>query len=59
MVTTKENPIDDTVDQLVARAMSELHVPGLALAVIDGENYWAKVLAIITGYLVHSESTSS
>ncbi|EFX03953.1 serine beta-lactamase-like superfamily protein [Grosmannia clavigera kw1407] len=37
-----ESPFDTTVDELVAKAMSELHVPGLALAVFDRDKIWSK-----------------
>lgn len=37
------NPFDATMDQLVARVLGELHVPGMALGVVDGTETWSKV----------------
>ncbi|KAK7736199.1 hypothetical protein SLS53_007229 [Cytospora paraplurivora] len=36
------DPFDTKTDELVAKILSELHVPGIALAVVNEENTWSK-----------------
>ncbi|KUI70042.1 Protein flp [Cytospora mali] len=36
------NPFDAKTDELVTQILKELHVPGAALAVVDGEKTWSK-----------------
>ncbi|ROV87739.1 hypothetical protein VMCG_10582 [Cytospora schulzeri] len=36
------DPFDRKTDELIAKILRELHVPGVALAVVDGEKTWSK-----------------
>ncbi|KAK6850794.1 hypothetical protein PG987_000428 [Apiospora arundinis] len=36
-----ENPLDDAFERLALKTLDEFHVPGLAIAIVDGENTWA------------------
>jgi hypothetical protein len=37
------NPLDETFDELVKTLLEEWHVPGMSVAVIDGDQTFAKV----------------
>ncbi|RYP82795.1 hypothetical protein DL770_005505 [Monosporascus sp. CRB-9-2] len=38
----KANPLDESFEKLVGKALEEWHVPGLSIAVIDGDDTWAE-----------------
>ncbi|KAK8130957.1 beta-lactamase/transpeptidase-like protein [Apiospora sp. TS-2023a] len=35
------NPLDDAFERFALETLDEFHVPGLAIAIVDGENTWA------------------
>jgi len=37
------NPLDDAFERFALETLDEFHVPGLAIAIVDGENTWAAV----------------
>jgi hypothetical protein len=39
----KENPLDAKLEKLAIDTLVEFHVPGLAIAVVDGDDTWAAV----------------
>ena len=39
----KESPFTDSFDNLVSRKLDFWHVPGLSIAVVDGEETFSKV----------------
>lgn len=44
MVTKRiPNPLNEEFENLVAETLEKWHVPGMSIAVVDGENTWAKV----------------
>jgi len=40
-------PLDDALDKIVAEALDQFHVAGMALAVVGGDHIWEKVRSII------------
>ncbi|RYP60415.1 hypothetical protein DL769_008118 [Monosporascus sp. CRB-8-3] len=38
----KANPLDESFEKIVGKALEEWHVPGLSIAVIDGDDTWAE-----------------
>ena len=51
-ITAQQNddgPLDQEFEKLVNETMELWHVPGVAVAVIDGENTWAKVPLFFEG----------
>ena len=36
-------PLNEEFDQLAKEAIEQWHVPGLSIAVVDGDQTWAKV----------------
>ena len=57
--STAAGPLDAKFASLVNETLHSWHVPGLAIAVIDGDNVWAKVRPISNCQLFHIQSTSS
>lgn len=43
VLTSNSNPLDDVFEDLVNETMSFWHVPGMSIAVIDGNDTWAEV----------------
>ena len=37
------SPLDDAFERFALKALDEFHVPGLAIAIVDGKNTWAAV----------------
>jgi hypothetical protein len=37
------NPLNTKLEDFVVEALEEWHVPGLAIAIVDGEDTWAAV----------------
>lgn len=44
---TEHDQLTKSLDKIVAEALDEFHTPGLAVAVVDGEDEWAKVRILI------------
>lgn len=42
-MTNQSNPFNDEFNQLVHEQLNRWHVPGLSVAVVDGDQTWAKV----------------
>ncbi|RYP75863.1 hypothetical protein DL771_002127 [Monosporascus sp. 5C6A] len=38
----KANPLDERFEKIVGKSLEEWHVPGLSIAVIDGDDTWAE-----------------
>ena len=38
-----ENPLNGDFGKLAQKLLKELHVPGLSVAVVDGDNTWTEV----------------
>ena len=43
MQSDESGPLDRKFDQLVKETLELWHVPGVSVAVVEGENTWAKV----------------
>ena len=41
--SNSEGPLDSKIDILVKKALDLWHVPGLSIAVVDGDHVWAEV----------------
>lgn len=39
--------LDERFEKLVQETLNRWHVPGVSVAVVDGDNTWAKVSSII------------
>lgn len=39
----KDNPLDQTFKDLVGNSLEKWHVPGVSVAVVDGDETWADV----------------
>ena len=39
---TNTNPLDERFETLVQETLNYWHVPGISIAVVDGDNTWAK-----------------
>lgn len=43
MQQKEDGPLDRKLERLVSDTLEKWHVPGVSVAVVDGENTWAKV----------------
>jgi hypothetical protein len=41
--TVKKNPLNADFAQLVRRQLDEWHVPGISVAIVDGDDTWVEV----------------
>ena len=47
------SPFTKDFDTLVEELLEEWHVPGIAIAVVDGDETWTKVRIPIEAYAIH------
>ena len=55
----KHGPLNQEFEKLVKKTLELWHVPGVAVAVVDVDQTWAKVLSFPIFPLTHSTVTKS
>lgn len=58
---TGDGPLDKEIEKLVIETLDFWHVPGISVAVVDGNNTYAKVsfLRLMLPILIRSRATAS
>lgn len=49
----KDSPLDKEYQELVTRTLEYWHVPGVAVAVVDGEKIYAQVSSLHSIFISH------